>query len=207
MDAQRTALLLIGFQNDYFAPDGILHNIIEKSSKASKVLENTVKLLQYLVQTPVLIMTTPIFFTPDYEELVEPVGILKTIKEVGAFQAGTKGSQMIDELLPFRSRILEVPGKRGFNAFINTNLDKILQQKQINHVVLAGAVTSVCIDSTGRSAHEQGYQVSILSDCTSARTVFEQEFYLTNIFPLYADTISYTKLLQSLDLLQKSPNT
>ena len=76
-------------------------------------------------------IATPIFFTPNYQELVEPVGILKTIKEVGAFQAGTKGSQMIDELLPFHSRILEVPGKRGFNAFMNTNLDMILHEKEI----------------------------------------------------------------------------
>ncbi|MGH1396614.1 MAG: cysteine hydrolase family protein [Trichormus sp.] len=198
MHPQHTALLLIGFQNDYFAADGILHNVIEESSKATKVIENTVELLKCLIEIPVLIIATPIFFTPNYEELVEPVGILKTIKEVGAFQAGTKGSQMIDQLLPFHSRIIEVPGKRGFNAFINTNLDMILQEKEITHVVVAGAVTSVCIDSTGRSAHEKGYQVVVLSDCTSARTVFEQEFYHTHVFPLYADTINHTELVQRL---------
>jgi nicotinamidase-related amidase len=198
MQPQRTAVLLIGFQNDYFADDGILHNVLEESSRTTKVIENTVELIQCLVESPVLIVATPIFFTPDYQELVEPVGILKTIKDVGAFQAGTKGSQMIDELLPFGNRILEVPGKRGFNAFINTNLDAILQEKEITHVVIAGAVTSVCIDSTGRSAHEKGYQVVVLSDCTSARTVFEQEFYHTHVFPLYADTINHTELLQRL---------
>jgi hypothetical protein len=31
-----------------------------------------------------LIVETPIFFTSSYEEIVEPIGILKTIKEVGA---------------------------------------------------------------------------------------------------------------------------
>lgn len=198
MQPQSTAVILIGYQNDYFAADGILHNVIEESSRATKVLENTVDLVRCLLQTPVLIIATPIFFTPNYQELVEPVGILKTIKSVGAFQAGTRGSQMVDELLPFGSRILEVPGKRGFNAFINTNLDMILHEKQITHVVLAGAVTSVCIDSTGRSAHEKGYQVILLSDCTSARTVFEQEFYHTHVFPLYAETINHTELLQRL---------
>ncbi|BAY89162.1 MULTISPECIES: cysteine hydrolase family protein [unclassified Tolypothrix] len=197
---QRTAVLLIGFQNDYFAADGILYNVIEESSRATKVLENTVELVRCLLATPVLLIATPIFFTPNYQELIEPVGILKTIKDVGAFQVGFKGSQMIDELLPFRSNILEVPGKRGFNAFINTNLEEILQEKEITHVVLAGAVTSICIDSTGRSAHEKGYQVIVLSDCTSARTVFEQEFYHTHVFPLYADTINHTKLLQRLTI-------
>jgi nicotinamidase-related amidase len=153
-----------------------------------------------LEPTSVLIVETPIFFTSSYEEIVEPIGILKTIKEVGAFQEGTEGSKTIEELNPFKHRILRVPGKRGFNAFVNTNLNEILQQHAIKNIVLAGTVTSVCIDSTGRSAHEQGYQVTILSDCTSARTAFEQSFYCENIFPLYANVVTHTELLSQLAL-------
>ncbi|MFK8186250.1 MAG: cysteine hydrolase family protein [Phormidesmis sp.] len=104
------------------------------------------------------------------------------------------------ELSPFQDDILEVPGKRGFNAFINTNLDEILKQRDISHLVIAGAVTSICIDSTGRSAHEKGYRVSVLSDCTSARTTFEQSFYLEDVFPLYAETLTAGELLESLNV-------
>lgn len=32
MQPQSTAVILIGYQNDYFAADGILHNVIEESS-------------------------------------------------------------------------------------------------------------------------------------------------------------------------------
>ncbi|BAZ52567.1 hypothetical protein NIES4103_52310 [Nostoc sp. NIES-4103] len=200
MEMSKTALILIGYQNDYFSINGILYAVIEESSKVTNVISNTVHLLEHLVYTPTLIVTTPIFFTPNYEELIEPVGILKTIKEAKAFQIGTPGSETIAALRPFQDRILEVPGKRGFNAFINTNLDGILKQHGITHVVIAGAVTSICIDSTGRSAHEKGYHVTILSDCTSARTVFEQDFYCSNIFGLYADVMSHTELLSRLEL-------
>ena len=200
MYPQNTALLLIGFQNDYFSPEGILHSVIEASAKAIKTVENTTKLVQQLAKTPVSIIATPIFFTADYTELVEPVGILKTIKEVGAFKKGTTGSETIEELLPFQDDILEIPGKRGFNAFINTNLDEVLQQREITHLVIAGAVTSICIDSTGRSAHEKGYRVSVLSDCTSARTTFEQSFYLEDVFPLYAETLTADELVASLSV-------
>ncbi|MEM0980927.1 MAG: cysteine hydrolase family protein [Cyanobacteria bacterium P01_H01_bin.58] len=198
MNPNNTALLLIGYQNDYFSSDGILSSIIEESARSTNTVENTVSLLQSLVNTPTLIISTPIFFTHNYEELVEPVGILSKIKEVGAFQEGTKGAQAIEALSPFQEKILEVPGKRGLNAFVNTNLSDVLQQRKITHLILAGAVTSVCIDSTGRSAYEQGYQVSILSDCTSARTRFEQDFYFENVFPLYAKTITSTALLEQL---------
>ncbi|QSJ16873.1 cysteine hydrolase [Nostoc sp. UHCC 0702] len=200
MNFLKTALILIGYQNDYFSPNGILYRVIEESSKVTNVISNTVHLLEHLASTPTLIITTPIFFTPNYEELIEPIGILKTIKESNAFQIGTPGSQTIEALHYFQNRILEVPGKRGFNAFINTNLDGILKEHRITDVVIAGAVTSICIDSTGRSAHEKGYHVTILSDCTSARTVFEQDFYCKNIFPLYADVMPHTELLSRLEL-------
>ena len=84
---------------------------------------------------------------------------------------------------------------------MGTSLESYLQAHQIEHVILAGAVTSICIDSTGRSAHEKNYQVTILSDCISARTVFEQEFYLENVFPLYAQTISSKELVNSLEMM------
>jgi nicotinamidase-related amidase len=200
MKPQHTALVLIGYQNDYFSPTGILHGVIEESSKVTNVLANTVHLINCLASTPALIVTTPIFFTPNYEELIDPIGILKTIKDVGAFQAGTPGSETIKELEPFKDRILEVPGKRGFNAFINTNLHEILKQQEITNIVLAGAVTSICIDSTGRAAHEKGYYVTILSDCTSARTVLEQEFYCSGIFPLYAEVVTHSELLKRMEL-------
>jgi nicotinamidase-related amidase len=198
INPQDTALLLIGFQNDYFDPDGGLHDVIEEPDRLVSTLRSTVCLLQNLAASPILIIAAPIFFTPDYEELVEPIGLLKRIKEVGAFQIGSVRSQMVPELEPFQDRILEVPGRRGFNAFIDTELHEICQRRQIKTLVLTGANASVCIDSTGRYAQEQGYEVIILSDCTAARTAFEQEFYCDKIFPLYSVVMTSQNLLYQL---------
>lgn len=196
---EKTALILIGYQNEYFSPEGSLHSAIEESAQETGLLANTLDLIERLLPTPVTIISTPIIFTPDYSELVNPVGILKTIWEKGAFRAGTSGSAMIPELQRFGDRILEVPGKRGLNAFSNTKLDAILQQRGIDHVVLAGVVTSICIDSTGRSASDRGYRVTILSDCTSGRTNLEQRFYCEQIFPLYGEVMTHTQLLSRLE--------
>jgi nicotinamidase-related amidase len=199
MKSENTALILIGYQNDYFSSTGILHGVIEESSRSNKTLFNTVSLLERLMDKPVLFIVTPIVFTPDYEELVDPIGILKIIKETKAFQSGTPGVAAISELEPFREKILEVPGKRGLNAFVGTHLQEVLQQRQITNIAIAGAVTSICIDSTARSAHEKGYQVSILSDCLSARTLTEQQFYCENIFPLYAKVMTHTQFLAQIE--------
>lgn len=190
----RTALLLIGFQNDYFANEGILHSVIEESSRVSGVLQNTLTLPDASAEQFDLIISTPILFTDGYSELVDPVGILRTIKDVGAFKAGQFGSETIPEFDAYKDIITEIPGKRGLNAFSNTHLEALLRENGIEHLVLAGTVTSICIDSTGRHAADLGFKVTILSDCTSSRTIFEQDFYCENVFPLYGSVCSSSTL-------------
>jgi len=195
MNHDKTAIILIGYQNDYFASDGILQAAIQESVNTTGVLENTIALIDGLLDTGALLIQTPIVFTEDYSELQDPVGILALIKDKGAFRAGSPGSNVIPELAKYGSRIMTLPGKRGLNAFSNTALQDTLSEKNIEQIVLAGAVTSICIDSTARSAVDQGYRVTVLSDCTAGRSDVEQDFYCNTIFPLYAQVSTAAELL------------
>ena len=195
---KNTALILIGYQNDYFAKDGILTSVIEESANTNKCLENTLNVLDFSSKSNMLAISTPIIFTEGYKELVQPAGILKTIKDVEAFKSGEKGSKVITEILKYGDSVLEIPGKRGLNAFSNTKLDEILNKNNIENLVMLGVVSSVCIDSTARSAFELGYHVTILSDCTAGRTTFEQDYYCENIFPIYANVIDHKTFLSQI---------
>ena len=166
---------------------------------ANNVLANTVTLVEKISERDVLMIQTPILFTEDYSELDEPVGILKTIVDTKAFRAGSPGSEIIPEMKAFGDRIHTVEGKRGLNAFSNTALDALFSKHHIKNVVLAGAVTSICIDSTGRAAHERGHRVTVLSDCTASRTNFEQNFYCENVFPLYGQVQTSSDFVAALD--------
>ena len=95
-------------------------------------------------------------------------------------------------------RIVEIPGKRGLNAFSNTDLEAELRDRGVTQVVIAGVVTSICIDSTARAAQECGFSVHVLSDCTAGRTRFEQDFYCREVFPLYASVTTSVELLARL---------
>jgi nicotinamidase-related amidase len=198
----QTAIILIGYQHDYFGEDGKLHAVIDASS--DKVLKNTLRIIDALIDTSTIFVETPIIFTEDYRELVEPSGILKVIKDVQAFKAGDPGAETIPELKRYGSRILHVPGKRGLNAFTGTCLEGLLKMEKVTDVVLCGAVTSVCIDSTGRAAHERGFRVHQLSDCTCGRTQAEQEHYCKDIFPLYADVTTTDAMLEAVKTAQSS---
>ena len=192
LDAAKTAVILIGYQNDYFSPSGALYP--EVQAAVPRVLDYTLATLDRLRDTPVTLISTPIQFTPDYRELVDPIGILRIIRDRQAFRADTPGGETIPEIRAYGDRILEVPGKRGLNAFSNTELHATLTQRQITNVVLMGVVTSLCIESTGREAFEQGYYVTVISDATAGRTDFEQDYYCTEIFPMYARVMNHRQV-------------
>ncbi len=189
MNPDTTAVILVGYQNDYFAPDGILRGVVEEPDRVDTVLANSLAFINAMAATPMTIIATPIVLEPDYRALANSVGILDTIKSSGAFKAGTAGAEDIPELAAFGERITYVKGKVGFNAFSDTVLDRVLRERGTKDVLVAGMVTSLCIDSTGRAAYERGYRVTILSDCTSARTPAEQDFFCKNIFPLYGGVL------------------
>ena len=198
MDPAKTAVILVGFQNDYFAKDGILRGVVEDPGAVDAVLEQTLALIRSVASTPLTIISTPIVLAPDYRALASPVGILNTMKEVGAFKEGSVGARTIPEFDEFGDRILYVTGKVGFNAFANTSLDEVLRERGIENVWVCGMVTSLCIDSTGRAAYERGFNVAIISDCSSARTSTEQTFFCENVFPLYGRAATSRELLDEL---------
>jgi nicotinamidase-related amidase len=66
-------------------------------------------------------------------------------------------------------------------------------------VLIAGAVTSLCIDTAGREAADLGYRVYILKDCTVGRTTFEREYYANEIMPLYAKVVNASDIESALE--------
>jgi len=194
MNTHETALILIGYQNDYFSKDGVLRPVIENGERSDTVLRNTVELIDSVKGSDVSMISTPINFSSDYSEMLQADGILAAIKDAKAFREGTPGAEIVNELKAFGDRLIEIPGKRGFNAFVQTGLDAVLSEKGIKNVVFAGAITSICVDSTARAAYEYGYRVFVLEDCTAARTDAEQDLFCGLIFPTYA-TLTNSKTL------------
>ena len=205
LDIESTALILVGYQNDYFAPNGILRGVIEEADRVDRTLAHTMDLLEHYAFSRLTIISTPIILKPDYRAMANSVGILDTIKQVGAFKEGSFGADTIPQLQAYGDRITYVSGKVGFNAFTSTDLDEVLKARNIKNILVAGMVTSLCIDSTGRAGYERGYKVTILSDCTSARTPVEQDFFCSYVFPLYGEVASNLKIKTQMPVARFMP--
>lgn len=185
-----TALVLVGFQNDYFGDGGALRGGIADTEVPARVLATTVSLLDRLAATDTCIVAAPMVFAPTYADLVDPVGALAAIKARDAFRVGTDGVGLADALRRFGPRMVTIGGRHGLSAFADTTLDADLAAREIRDVVIAGALTCVSIDATGRAAYERGYRVTVLSDCTMGRTRSEHRLFCERIFPLYAEVVT-----------------
>lgn len=195
IDPAKTALLLIGFQKDYFDPTGVLYSVVEESSRVSGILSNTVELIEAFKDTEMTMINTPIVFSEAFSELKNPIGILKTIRDVEAFKIGTPGAETIPQIAKYGDRITTIMGKKSFDAFTNTNLASYLREQGVERILFAGCVTSLCVNASSLHAFDAGFDVTILSDCTSSRTPVEQDFFCKNVFPLFAEVTTSAAIL------------
>ena len=97
-----------------------------------------------------------------------PYGILANVKGGGAFEAGGWNSQICDLMKPDEGEIV-VKGKTGLCGFVSTNLDFILRQNRIHNIILGGFLTNCCVESTMRTAYENGYRVYTMKDCCAGK--------------------------------------
>jgi nicotinamidase-related amidase len=186
LDPATTAIVLIEFQNEFVSEGGALHPAVAPVMEKSGMLANTIALVDAARAAGVTIMHAPITFAPGYGELSRhPYGILKGVVDGNAFVKGTWGAAIVDDLTPDEGDIL-IEGKRGLDTFASTNLDFILRGRGISTVILAGFLTNCCVESTMRSAYENGYRVITLTDCTAATSAEEHDNAIAYDFPMFS---------------------
>jgi len=80
------------------------------------------------------------------------------------------------------------------SGFANTNLDFLLKQHNIDHVVIVGMRANTCIDTTARYAVELGYHTTLLKNAIAAYN-WEIKATVEVNFPAYGRPLSTEKFL------------
>ena len=114
-DPQRTALVLIEYQNDFASEGGALHDAVENVMERTGMLENTRRLVEAARAAGATIVHAPISYAPGYRELaLHPYGILKAVVDANAFVNGEWGAEIVDDLAPKEGDVI-LEGKRGLD--------------------------------------------------------------------------------------------
>ena len=82
------------------------------------------------------------------------------------FIPGTVGVEIHPLVAPVASERQFTKGSA--NAFIDTGLEELLRDEDIDHLVIMGMMSSMCIDATTRAALDLGFDVTVVHDACAA---------------------------------------
>lgn len=178
-----TALLLIDIQNDYF-PNGRMP--LEKSTEAC---QKSREILQaYRTRQQPIIHVQHISTRPDAVH----------------FLPCTRGVEFHPDVQPTKNEA--IVKKHYPNSFKDTNLLNYLMKHQINHLVVVGMMTHMCVDATVRAAYDLGFTCTVIHDaCATKNLEFNSMMipaqsvhsaFLAALQPLYANVMSTRDFLQ-----------
>ena len=144
----KTALLIVDIQNDYF-PGGTME--LAGSDAAS------------------LRAKAALDFFRDHRLPVIHIQHISTRPGATFFLPDTAGAGIHANVRPLAGE--SVFQKNFPNAFRNTPLLDHLKREQIGSLVIAGMMTSMCIDATVRAAFDHGFQNIVLHDACATRAL------------------------------------
>lgn len=113
---------------------------------------------------------------------------------------GHPGSEIIPELAPSPDEI--VIGKHRYDAFYNTQLETVIRnigrRGSIDTLIITGTVTSVCCESTARSAFMRDFKILFVSDATGGFDSLSQEASLESIRRVFGYVVSTEEVLAAI---------
>jgi nicotinamidase-related amidase len=199
IDPAKTGVVLIEFQNDFTSEGGTLHGAVKEVMSSTNMLDNAAKTVEEARKCGATIFHVPISFVPGYNEISQhPYGILKGVVDTNSFLKDSWGSEFDEKMVPKAEDII-IEGKRGLDVFASTNLNFILRSRGIETLVIGGFLTNCCVESTMRTAYEQGFNVITLTDCTACTSAYEQEAATTKTFPMFSHPMQHDAFLAALD--------
>jgi ureidoacrylate peracid hydrolase len=178
-DPARSAVLVIDMLNDFLDPEGAMPLL-----EGRRLFEPIRRLLLSARDSG-----TPVIWVCD-EHLPNDREFEK--RTVHCLK-GSWGAEIVADLAPV-SEELRIP-KTRYSGFFQTDLDRRLRDIGIDHLILTGVVTNICVRSTAHDAFFRDYRVIIPVECVAATSDREQESTLYDLDTHYGVVANLEQVL------------
>lgn len=81
---------------------------------------------------------------------------------------GSHDAQMPEPVAPVGDEM--VFPKTSSNVFVSTNIDYVMRNLGVRHLIICGVMTDQCVESAVRDACDLGYLVTLVTDACAAKT-------------------------------------
>ncbi len=168
ISAASTALIVVDVQNDFCHPDGYHAKAGADMSMMPAMAANMGRLVDAARKAGALI----VWVRATYDEIFQgaPLGeqMTKGGNALERCREGSWGADWFGDLRPNEAPNELVVTKHRYSAFWDTEIDLYLRSNGIASVVVAGVITSGCVESTARDAFFRNYYVVLPGDASAS---------------------------------------
>ncbi len=183
LKASETALVLVDFQNSFAAPKGEHYPRLEKQFQETRMLENSLELVNQARALGIQVIHVIEGYTDDYRELDWGNGADFHRSQI-LRQAWKSTSWMAQLFEPMRdAKDIVLPDRKALSGFGGNNLDYILKSRGIRNVAVAGFTADVCVYATVLAGYDLGYRMFSVTDAMVAADVALTKEMLRYSFP------------------------
>src|SRR5205823_5141518 len=159
VDLDRTALIIIDMQRDFLEPGGFGAALGNDVSRLDAAVGPCAQVLTAARSAGLLVIHTREGHRPDLTDApVHKVERGDPAMRIGApgpmgriLVRGEPGHDIIPKLYPIAGEpVIDKPGK---GAFYQTDLELMLKNRGIDHLLVCGVTTEVCVNTTVREAN------------------------------------------------------
>ena len=116
---------------------------------------------------------------------------------------GSAGGRVIDEVGPEGDEIV-IP-KTSSGVFNSTNIDYVLRNLGIRHLILFGVLTDQCVESAIRDAADLGYLVTLVDDCCASYTAERHDASVQSMDGAYCRVRSTNAMVREIEATARQP--
>lgn len=161
LDLERLGLLVVDMQHVYMKGSEFETDGWEEISR------NVRKIVESCREASVPVVFIRMWYRPDGSDALPSFPRDKRGRPSYAV-AGDKETEILEDLGPQKGEV--VISKQRFSAFFQTNLDLTLQGLKVDHLIITGVSTDVCVLATVYDAYFRGYGISVVKDACGTET-------------------------------------